>query len=351
MTMLSHDPAKLNHDPATTELLPQLSLCIPTYNRALLLREALEAVASQGDAALFAVIEIVISDNASPDGTFEMVQSIAHQYPYLKLHYFRQPENVGVNQNIYDVVERATGEFVWILSDDDMLLPGALPKLFSLRQAYPEINAFCLNMRTFQNDPYQEENRPALPVEHDILLPDRDSALMLFGTWMTFISVVAFRKSALTRSDYAQRITTWLGYSYQFLDTLSRGSVVVSQPYLAVRDNYRGGYNFFEVFVTRFQELLSYAREIGYSPMVTRRVLRQHLRSFLFLFLLSFKRRQTQENPMNYSDGARRLLRAYPGDPFLLLVMLPLLSLPSNAVRAIYALFQLFKGRKRQGLS
>ena len=330
----------LSHNSANTDLPPQLSLCIPTYNRALLLREALEAIAGQGDAALFERIEIIVSDNASPDGTSDVVNTITQQYPCLKLAYFRQPENVGVNQNIYDVVQRASGEFVWILSDDDVLLPGALSQFFALRQAYPAQDAFCLNMRTFQSDPHEEGvSKAVLPLEHDMFLPDRDAALLLFGTWITFISVVVFRKSALTRDDYDQKIDTWLGYCYQFLDTLNHGAVVLCRPYLAVRDNYRGGYNFFEVFVTRFQYLLNYAQEIGYSPQVTRQVLRQHLRMFLFPFLSAYKRRFCTEKPlMNYHEGAKRMLQAYGADPYLLFIVLPLLFAPPALLRAGLAL-------------
>ncbi len=317
---------------------PKLTVCIPTFNRAALLREGLEALASQGGAGLFADVEILVSDNASEDNTAEIVQAIQEHCPALKLQYIRHPENIGMDRNLYGVVERAKGEFVLVVSDDDILLPGALAKLLALIAAHPDLDAICLNMRTFQNDPC-EESSAVFALDRDVRLPDRDACLSLFGTWITFLSVVAFRRSVLRPEGYDERIGTYFVLSYLFLDTLDRGALVLRQPFLAVRDNYIGGYNFFEVFVTGFQKMMIHARARGYAPQVTQQVFRQHLRGFLFPFLLAYKRRSSAEKPkMNCREGAKRLLRAYGADPFLLLVLLPVLFAPDAAVQAAFAL-------------
>ncbi len=55
---------------------PMLSLCVPTYNRAGFLRGTLDRVASQVSclaASSAGTVEVVVSDNASTDGTAEVV--------------------------------------------------------------------------------------------------------------------------------------------------------------------------------------------------------------------------------------------------------------------------------------
>lgn len=333
-------------DPARPNPPPKLSVCLPTYNRALLLREALEAIAAQANTALFKDVEVLVSDNASADNTADVVRTIMKQHPSLRLHYVRHAENIGMDRNLYGVVQRAAGEFVLVVSDDDVLLPGALMKLLALIEAQPDLDAICLNMRTFQEDP-REASPAILTLDQDMKLPDRDACLSLFGTWITFLSIVAFRRSAQRKEGYEERIGTYFVLSYLFLDVLDRGALVLRQPLLAVRDNYVGGYNFFEVFVTRFQEMMNYAQERNYSPQVTRRVFRQHLRTFLFPFLRAYKRRSSAEKArLNYREGARRLLRAYGANPFLLFVVLPLLCAPSAVLQTAFAIRQRLRPTK-----
>lgn len=98
----------------------KLSVCIPTYNRAKFLAEALESVISQAPAAC----EIVVSDNASTDHTPEIVSDIKRRFPALT--YVRQETNIGLDRNFDAAVSHAHGEYCWLLGDDDVLKPGAI---------------------------------------------------------------------------------------------------------------------------------------------------------------------------------------------------------------------------------
>lgn len=324
---------------------PRLSLCIPTFRRPALLLETLESVAVQGDAALFAQIEVLVSDNASPDDTAAAVRAFARANPDLTLNYRRHAENIGADANMAGLVEWASGEVVLLLSDDDLLLPGALQTLLADMEAHPDVDAFCLNVRSFQKDPAKEPKAaaPVFALDADTRLPDRAACLDVFGTWLTFMSLLAFRRSALSPDGYAGRVGTDLVMGYVFVDALARGAWVLQSPRLAVRDNFSGGYNFFEVFVTRFHDLLAYADAQGCCPGTTRRVFRCHLRRFLFLTLLTFKLRHTGGHAtLRFSEGARRLWRADGRDPFVL-CLLALLAAPPILLRAVHGLAQRVK--------
>jgi len=101
------------HDP-----LPLVSIGIPTYNRANLLGRSIESALSQD----YANIEVVISDNASTDGTQSICEAYCRQSS--RVTYLRLPSNLGATANFSAVLERATGEFFVWLGDDDWMDQG-----------------------------------------------------------------------------------------------------------------------------------------------------------------------------------------------------------------------------------
>jgi glycosyltransferase involved in cell wall biosynthesis len=93
----------------------RVSVGLPTYNRCLQLRRAIESVLNQTHTN----IELVISDNASTDDT----QSVCEEYARRdsRVRYIRQPKNIGMIPNFNSVLrESASPYFMW-LSDDDWL--------------------------------------------------------------------------------------------------------------------------------------------------------------------------------------------------------------------------------------
>lgn len=106
-----------------------LSICIPTFNRVEFLRYNLKSITSQFDAepALKDIVEVVISDNASADGTKEMVVSFVEKYPNITYH--RNETNIGFDRNLNNAINLAGGKYCFSLGDDDALFPEALSAL------------------------------------------------------------------------------------------------------------------------------------------------------------------------------------------------------------------------------
>lgn len=114
---------------------PLLSICIPTYNRAKMLRVCLDSILNQFvDLGLSGLVEVVVSDNASGDGTRELVLEYQKKFPQLK--YFRNAENLGADKNIANSVIKATGKFGWYFGDDDALAPGAIKYVVGILQKF-----------------------------------------------------------------------------------------------------------------------------------------------------------------------------------------------------------------------
>ncbi len=100
----------------------KLTLAIPTYNRARYLDVLLRSIANQAMPSL-SDVEIVISDNASTDDTLQVVEKYLGLLP---IRYWRNEENTGADRNIAKTYQEASGRYVWIIGDDDFLLPNAL---------------------------------------------------------------------------------------------------------------------------------------------------------------------------------------------------------------------------------
>ncbi|MCX5793632.1 MAG: glycosyltransferase family 2 protein [Elusimicrobia bacterium] len=125
-----------------------LSICIPTYNREKYLRETLSNVLGQiAELAVPAAVEVVVSDNASQDGTAEVVRS----FRSANLVTGRNPANLGGALNLNKVIDMAKGEYCWLMGDDDLIHPGAVKKIVKTISANPGLGLIYVNYRNTDN--------------------------------------------------------------------------------------------------------------------------------------------------------------------------------------------------------
>ncbi len=93
---------------------PVVTIGIPTRNRAdSYLPRAVEAATGQ----TYPYLDIVVSDNASTDGTTALVKSLADA----RLRYFRHEQNIGANGNANFCLQQARGDYFLLLHDDDLV--------------------------------------------------------------------------------------------------------------------------------------------------------------------------------------------------------------------------------------
>ena len=112
---------------APSEGRPLLTIAIPTYNRSELLIELLNCLREQirGQPG----VRLLVSDNASTDGTQKVIEE--ELLRGTQLDYVRNQNNIGPDANFLQCFERATGKYVWIISDDDLLRPGTVATVVS----------------------------------------------------------------------------------------------------------------------------------------------------------------------------------------------------------------------------
>ena len=97
-----------------------VSVIIPTYNRAHLIGRALQSVLDQTVCDL----EVIVVDDASTDGTQEVVQSFRDP----RIIFLRQSENSGASAARNAGMKEAKGEYIAFLDSDDEWMPQKLEK-------------------------------------------------------------------------------------------------------------------------------------------------------------------------------------------------------------------------------
>jgi glycosyltransferase involved in cell wall biosynthesis len=103
-----------------TEARPTVSVGLAVRNGADGIRRCIESIVSQD----FKDLELVISDNASDDGTTELLEEYARADPRLNVSVNKV--NIGLHENMDRVLELSHGEFFRWISADDWLEPGYL---------------------------------------------------------------------------------------------------------------------------------------------------------------------------------------------------------------------------------
>lgn len=98
-----------------------ISFCIPTYNRAKLVKRCVNKLLEyDGDQ-----IEVVVVNNDSSDNTEEVLSSVKDK----RLSYYINDKNVGVVKNIIKTIKYAKGEWVFTLSDEDIVNKDIIKKM------------------------------------------------------------------------------------------------------------------------------------------------------------------------------------------------------------------------------
>lgn len=167
-----------------------LTVAIPTYNRAVSLEKTLQLLKKE-NSELF---EIIVSDNNSIDNTRSIVNKYKKSMP--NLTYNRNDFNLGYSGNILRLYELTRTRYIWFLSDDEEVLPGAIDKIVDSLNKYKATVTLFNHIRI---DPY---NRKLVDgVKKDVIYASindlKDYSPVLRSC---FISIVVIEKNLNNKS-------------------------------------------------------------------------------------------------------------------------------------------------------
>jgi len=119
-----------------------LSICIPTYNRINQLDNCLNSILISKKKVGNFDFEVCISDNNSEENTESIIKKYKQE---LTIKYNKNKENLGFALNGIKTVSMASGEFSWMIGDDDLVLPETLTKLKDVLKKNFDKDYFFIN--------------------------------------------------------------------------------------------------------------------------------------------------------------------------------------------------------------
>lgn len=135
----------------------KISVCVPVYNCAEFLGQALDSILPQAGEQ----VEVVVYDGGSTDGTHALMESYVSAWP--NLHYHRGKNRGGIDADMATCVEFAQGEYCWLFSGDDVMRHGAVKRALEWMELGEDVyickHTICSKNMTIYH-------------EHPVLYPD-----------------------------------------------------------------------------------------------------------------------------------------------------------------------------------
>ncbi len=175
-----------------------LTIAIPTFNRKDYLEIALKSIYCQIDER----VEILVSDNCSEDGTQEL---IANKYAQIK--YYRNERNIGMG-NFKRCYDRAEGDFILLLGDDDLVVEGMLKRILEFLEINRDVKLVFLNHTFFRGEFDGNTENSFAPNENgNFVTTDKERFISIAQHQLTFISCMILSRKAYQSIENVEQYT------------------------------------------------------------------------------------------------------------------------------------------------
>ncbi|MDH1289691.1 glycosyltransferase family 2 protein [Comamonas terrigena] len=303
---------------------PLLTIAIPTYNRVDCLRVLIERIIGElekiSDWESF--VELVVVDNASTDGTNDYLADLKMR---ISCVVYRNAENLGMDGNFVRCFEVATGRWLWLCSDDDLPMVGAISLILDTLRG-PNANCGLIYLPTRFHAGSLAENRER--VEPQLLRVEgaHQFAARVNGLF-TFITCIIANRQAFLAAVPEPDLSTLRGSFFVFfewhLELLKRAKKFgyFPRPLMLARAENSRGYNFAQVFTQRFNDACGV--KLSDKPRL-RKLIVDGMR-YRHLPNLFYKTRIGRNGNFDFdsANASNDYLRAYGTGPFYFLVMRP----------------------------
>lgn len=292
---------------------PLVSVFCLTYNHAPYIRQCLDSFLMQRTSFDY---EVIINDDASTDGTTEIIKEYENKYPEIIIPIYHE-------ENLYSKGERgfwnkyclprAQGKYIALCEGDDYWTdPYKLQKQVDFLEGHPEYS-MC-----FHNAMEHWENGQVLDAPF-AKLEDRDyTGEEIYENWIVPTASVVFRRNALT-SKYEERRknpAVIFGDIILFLSLTEEGKVHAFKETMSVYRRHEGGAAY-GVDVERMARKIRHDKYIGEEFRGKYLVVSKKIRTSLCIYVWSLYTRKWQ-----IWKGMPYFLQAFGLNPFLAVISL-----------------------------
>jgi glycosyltransferase involved in cell wall biosynthesis len=121
--------------PQAPPRLAKVSICLPTCNRPELIADCIDSCLGQR----YGNLEIVIGDDSKDTRTQQLIAARYGREP--RVRYTLNQPPLGQARNVASLFERASGDKILLIHDDDLLTTDGVEKLVSLWTRHPQLGA------------------------------------------------------------------------------------------------------------------------------------------------------------------------------------------------------------------
>ena len=205
---------------------PLVSVIIPTYNRAYVLKESIFSVVNQ----TYKNIEIIIVDDCSSDDTERVVSEIEDS----RIVYIRNTDNKGASASRNIGAKIAKGKYLAFNDSDDLWMPNKLEdQIQSMRSTGCDI-AYCYLKRTRNNDSDYSEIVPQNGKKED--LSGELHQKLLINNFIALPTVILKKDIFILENGFNSQLKAVEDYEFFLRITRNREVVFVDQILVDSRD-------------------------------------------------------------------------------------------------------------------
>ena len=118
-----------------------ISIVITTCNGIKYITEQLDSIRTQTRIP----DEVIIADDLSSDGTYELCVNYINEYNLNGWHVYRNESNLGPGKNFREAISKAAGEYIFTCDQDDIWKPDKISSMVSVMENRPEIGLLVSN--------------------------------------------------------------------------------------------------------------------------------------------------------------------------------------------------------------
>ncbi len=167
----------------------KFSICLPSYNGAGIITETIQSVLSQD----YDNFELIIVDDNSKDNTEEIISKIKDS----RIKFYKNDVNLGYSKNLEKCRQKATGDIIYLMGQDDILAEGSLSSTYRAFKLSENIGAVTRPYYWFYEEitkPVRAKDQYNKNEDSIISIYDGEDAVIAVFKTLDQLSGLAYRK-------------------------------------------------------------------------------------------------------------------------------------------------------------
>lgn len=239
-----------------------LTIAVPTYNGSGTIKNMLDILLPQCDER----VEVLICDNASTDGTGDIIKDYIVKYPFIR--YICNKKNIGPDSNFILCMTAGAGKYTLLLSDDDILVENSLKDILDFLKTNEDMGLIYLNALGFYEKyvdaAHCERYQRAIYDNKMFSTTDRKLFMEYAGRMWGFLSCFICLTEAIKSVKNVEQFkgTNWLqSYIHILCSNYGEGRMgVISKPVIAA-----GIYNIISNFDSAVVDGVNYRKMLDFA--------------------------------------------------------------------------------------